>query len=198
MGFCDSGKFDPIQWSSGVDNPAPRLDQFVIDVATAKIVHRRRIPLLDDQGRDFPVDMPTFAADGAACRYSYFLGAQRPEGWFPFRSVVKVDLVRQETWHWDAGSDCICSEPMFLPRQHHDDGDGVDYTKDATATTQAAEDDGYVVSIVHNATAQNCELVVLDAARFALIAKIDLGELMPWCVHGSWVPDYVDPTFPTV
>ena len=177
MGFdCQQQEFDPIRWSSNDENPAPRLDKFVLDTKSGTVLERQRIPLLDEAtGDDVPVDMPNFNGDGAACRYSYFIGAERPEGWFPFRSVVKADLVRETTFNWDAGDDCICSEPMYLPRP-----DAVD------------EDDGFVVSIVHNASDRSCALVVFDSQRFGQgpIAKIGLGELMPWCVHGCWVPGY--------
>ena len=52
-----------------------------------------------------PVDMPTFhpLRDGQQARYCYFSGAWRPEGWFPFRSLLKVDLESHVVSNWDAG-----------------------------------------------------------------------------------------------
>jgi translation initiation factor IF-2 len=53
------------------------------------------------------------------------------------------------------------------------------------------EDDGYVVSLVHDSDgAGRCELFVWDAKEFehGPFAAIDLGELYPWDVHASWVP----------
>jgi carotenoid cleavage dioxygenase-like enzyme len=178
MGFdADTQQFDPIAWSNGVGAPAPRLDKFVLDLKRGVVNGRDRIPLLDtNSGMDVPVDMPTFNGDGNVCRYSYFVGGARPEGWFPFRSVVKADLQAKQMWNWDAGDDRIVSEPMFVPR-----------------TDSTAEDDGFVLSIVHSASDENCVLMVWDSQLFdeGPIASVDLGELMPWCVHGSWNPGFV-------
>lgn len=179
MGFnVANQEFDPIKWSSNPEIPAPRLDKFKIDIKAEAIIERQRIPLMDKvTGLDVPVDMPTWNnKDGTNHQYCYFVGAERPEGWFPFRSIVKADLVTGTIINWDAGDDSICSEPMYLPRR-----------------SAHAEDDGFVVSIVHNSNQTHCELVVFDSQRFdqGPIATINLGELMPWCVHGCWVPDYV-------
>lgn len=82
----------------------------------------------------------------------------------------------KRTWNWDAGDERIVSEPMFLPRQN-----------------SKKEDDGFVISIVHNAKELKSELVVWDSPTFGNgpIGIINLGDLMPWCVHGCWVPDFV-------
>jgi carotenoid cleavage dioxygenase-like enzyme len=173
-------EFDPIKWSSSDLAPPPRLDKFVIDMKSGTMTHRERLCVLDEtSGIDIPVDMPTFnnkGTDGEKRRYSYFAGASRPEGWFPFRSIVKVDLDEKRAWNWDAGDDCVVSEAMFVPRP-----------------ASTAEDDGFVVSIVHNAATRTCELVVWDSKTFARgpIGTINLGKLMPWCVHGSWSPEYI-------
>ena len=96
MGFdVTTQDFDPIGWSSSPSNPPPRLDRFVVDIETRTITSRDRLPLTDPlTGADIPVDMPTFhpLRDGERCRYAYFAGACRPEGWFPFRSIVRADL----------------------------------------------------------------------------------------------------------
>ena len=165
-------EFDPIQWSSGGSTPPPRLDKFVIDTSNNIMVSRERVPVEDNvTGYNIPVDMPTFHEDGRKTQYSYFAGALRPEGWFPFRSIVKIDLQEQLTWNWDAGDDCVVSEPTFIPRPFPE-----------------TEDDGFVISIVHNAATQKCDLVVWESSTFhnGPIGTICLGELMPWCVHGSW------------
>jgi carotenoid cleavage dioxygenase len=148
----------------------------VIDLATKKLKTKIRVPVIDpNTGLDIPVDMPNFNGDAKPCRYSYFLGASRPEGWFPFRSIVKLDLHNFEALNWDAGDGQVVSEPMFVPR-----------------VNARGEDDGFVVSIVHNAEDRTCRLVVFDSLLFEAgpIASIDLGALMPWCVHGSWYPEY--------
>lgn len=177
---------DPIGWSASGEASAPRLDKFVFDVRDQIMLERERIPILDDLAgiamTDVPVDMPTFHGDGVECRYSYFLGAARPEGWFPFRSVVKTDLKSKKSCNWDAGDDKIASEPMFIPKQF-----------DQNKKLLSEEDDGFVVSIVHDSTNEQCEFVIWDSKTFynGPIGTINLGKLFPWNVHGSWVPMYV-------
>lgn len=170
-------EFDPIQWSSSDMAPPPRFDKFVIDLKTETVKRRERLVALDEMtGADIPVDMTTFNENGFHNRYVYFAGASRPEGWFPFRSIVKMDLLKRRTYNWDAGDDCVVSEATFIPRPSF-----------------VSEDDGFLISIVHNAASRTCELVVWEAAHFQYgpIGTINLGVLMPWCVHGSFSPNYI-------
>jgi all-trans-8'-apo-beta-carotenal 15,15'-oxygenase len=174
MGLHD---FDPIEWSSSEVAPPPRFDKFVIDLKTDTLKQRERLLARDEEtGADIPVDMPTFNSDGNANRYVYFAGASRPEGWFPFRSVVKMDVLAKNTYNWDAGDESVVSETTFIPK-----------------SDPTSEDDGFLVCIVHNTANERSELVVWDATVFhsGPIGVIDLGELMPWCVHGSFSPNYI-------
>lgn len=185
MGFdIDRQDFDPIGWSARPSNPPPRLHRFVIDVTQGTMLTREQLPLKDCQagGIDVPVDMPTFhpLRDGLPARFCYFSGAARPEGWFPFRSIVKADLRNGSAENWDAGDESIVSEPLLVPR-----GRGaVDWLG------EESEDDGWVFSVVHNAREGRCELVVFDARSLGEGPKvaIDMGELSPWGVHSCWVP----------
>eukprot|EP00578_Thalassiosira_sp_NH16_P001355 CAMPEP_0181134728 /NCGR_PEP_ID=MMETSP1071-20121207/32245_1 /TAXON_ID=35127 /ORGANISM="Thalassiosira sp., Strain NH16" /LENGTH=198 /DNA_ID=CAMNT_0023221271 /DNA_START=216 /DNA_END=812 /DNA_ORIENTATION=- len=177
MGFDGSTQqFDPISWgspggSNGGRAPPPRLDKFVIDLETFQLKEAKRVPVI-------PVDMPCFEADAVPVGVSYFLGASRPEGWFPFRQIVKLDLETQESFVYDAGDQCVTSEPIFVPRPG---GDEAKYN-----------DDGYVMSIIHNAQEKNTFLMIWDSNTFEKgpIAEISLDILFPWCVHGSFHSDY--------
>jgi carotenoid cleavage dioxygenase-like enzyme len=53
-------------------------------------------------------------------------------------------------------------------------------------------DEGFVLSVVHDAETKSCRLNVWDAVTFdqGPIASVPLGALTPWCVHGSWTPEY--------
>ncbi len=171
MGFDGvSQTFDPVKWGAeGGLAPPPRLDQFVIDTNTFEIKRKERVPVI-------PVDMPNFNGDAKPCKYSYFLGAERPEGWFPFRQIVKLDLETFESAVYDVGDGRVASEPMFVPR-----------------SSQKSEDDGFVLSIVHDADEKRSQLLIWDAENFSRgpIAECSLGRLFPWCVHGSFYPDYI-------
>ena len=175
MGFDGyEQKFSPIEWgstgleSNGAMAPAPRLDKFIIDINTSKIKSKTRIPCI-------PVDMPNFHGDAKPCKHSYFLGAERPEGWFPFKQIVKLNCETFESSVYDAGDDKVVSEPMFLSREN-----------------PRTEDDGFVLSVIHDATNKTTKLVVWESQSFAEgpIAECVLGNLIPWCVHGSWYPNF--------
>jgi len=206
MGFNgNKQEFDPITWGSygderptstststsitATDNdsnalpmaPPPRLDQFVIDLNEMKLKSITRIPNL------IPVDMPNFNGDTKPLKYSYFLGASRPEGWFPFRQIVKLNLDTYESWMYDAGDKQVVSEPMFIPRNNAVD-----------------DDDGFLLSIVHNSELKETKLMIWDTKLFEQttkdikqqqqpepICEIYLHDvLFPWCVHGSYYPNY--------
>ena len=170
MGFVGTTQeFDPIAWGAkGGLAPPPRLDKFVIDLDTFAMKEKTRMPII-------PVDMPCFEGDAKPLRHSYFLGASRPEGWFPFRQIVKLDLETQKSTIYDAGDESIVSEPIVVPMPESGD-----------------EDDGYVMSIVHNAEKKNTFLTIWDSSSFeeGPIAEVSLDMLFPWCVHGSFYPDY--------
>ena len=171
MGFDGATQqFDPIAWGAeGGLAPPPQLDRFVIDLDTFEITETKRVPVI-------PVDMPNFNGDARQLQHSYFLGASRPEGWFPFRQIVKLDLESDESFVYDAGDHQIVSEPMFVPRPKPGD-----------------DDDGFVMSIVHNAEEKDTKLTLWDSKTFeeGPFAEVSLDLLFPWCVHGSFHPDYI-------
>ena len=55
----------------------------------------------------------------------------------------------------------------------------------------AAEDDGWLLSLVHDAATERSELVVLPAADPAdgPVARLLLPTRVPLGFHGNWVPD---------
>lgn len=176
MGFDGAEQtFSPIEWgsiglaSNGAKSPPPRLDQFIVDMTAFKIKSRKRVPCI-------PVDLPNFNGDVKPCTYSYFLGAERAEGWFPFKQIVKLNCDTLQSLVYDAGDDHVVSEPMFVPRSN-----------------QKSDDDGFLLSIVHDATNEITKLVVWDSRQFenGPIAECVIGDLIPWCVHGSFYPDFI-------
>ncbi|CAK9115066.1 unnamed protein product, partial [Durusdinium trenchii] len=171
--------FDPIGWSASATNPPPRLHRLQLDLEGNQMLERTQVPLRDKLrgGQDVPVDMPTFhpLRDGLKARYCYFSGAWRPEGWFPFRSLLKADLQSGEVTNWDAGDGCLVSEPLFLPN-----------SPGATEWLgEEQEDDGWLASVVHDGDAERCRLVLLDARRVqeGPVVTLDMGPLSPW---GRW------------
>jgi carotenoid cleavage dioxygenase len=87
--------------------------------------------------------------------------------------TVKYDLATGECWEFDHGPGRGSGEPVFVPR--------------AGGT---AEDDGWLVSYVHDVAGGASELVVLDAQDFSrpAVATVTLPARVPIGFHGSWIP----------
>ena len=54
------------------------------------------------------------------------------------------------------------------------------------------EDDGWVVTFVHDLAAGTAEFVVLDAQEFdrrGYVAQVPLPQRIPFGFHGNWVSD---------
>jgi len=56
-----------------------------------------------------------------------------------------------------------------------------------------SEDDGYVMTIVHDTATNRSRFVIIDAQNFTAppIATIHLPQRVPYGAHGSWVPSGV-------
>ncbi|MGL5850648.1 MAG: carotenoid oxygenase family protein [Phycicoccus sp.] len=74
----------------------------------------------------------------------------------------------------DLGPGRATMEPAVVPRQG-----------------ATAEDDGWVLSVVHDATRDRAKLVMLDAADVAAapLARVHLPQRVPFGFHGNWVDD---------
>eukprot|EP00250_Pteridium_aquilinum_P019373 c24405_g1_i1 orf=254-2212(-) len=117
---------------------------------------------------------------GRKSRYVYLAN-----GCFPFLTgVVKVDLQATMVEGGDAvvgkriyGEGCTGSEPFFVPRKSKSKGE------------QLAEDDGYLLSYVHDEGRGVSELLVMDALSpsLSVIASVQLPSRVPSGFHGWFV-----------
>ncbi|KAJ3291568.1 hypothetical protein HDU79_002297 [Rhizoclosmatium sp. JEL0117] len=87
-----------------------------------------------------------------------------------FDSLVKFDVSTQSHVSWMKVGHTP-SEPMFVPNP---DGDG-------------SEDDGVVLSIVLDGSLNKSYMLVLDAKNFEELAKADIGQALPYGLHGAFV-----------
>jgi all-trans-8'-apo-beta-carotenal 15,15'-oxygenase len=78
-----------------------------------------------------------------------------------------------QTQVWDAGSRRYVNEPLFVPKPH-----------------PTAEDDGWILAILHNGETDRGELVILDAQRVAdgPLATVRLPHHLAAGLHGSFSP----------
>lgn len=88
----------------------------------------------------------------------------------PQTAALKPTITQQL---WDAGRRRYVCEPLFVPRPN-----------------PSAEDDGWVLAILHNAESDKGELVILDAQRVGdgPLATIRLPHHLAAGLHGSFSP----------
>jgi carotenoid cleavage dioxygenase len=63
----------------------------------------------------------------------------------------------------------------------------------AASSKDGAEDDGYVLAIVHDTATEKSRLIIIDAQNFTVppLATIHLPQRVPYGAHGNWVPSGV-------
>jgi carotenoid cleavage dioxygenase len=160
---------DVVRWQSmfetdllGPDEGEPRLERWTIDPAGSV-----NVEIADDRPQEFPrVDERLV---GRRHRFTYaveFLPIAATGG------AVRHDLVRGITERRDFGPGRTTGELVFVPR-----GDG------------AAEDDGWLLSWVHDAAAGKSDVVILDATDFTgdPVATVHLPGRVPAGFHGNWI-----------
>jgi carotenoid cleavage dioxygenase len=151
---------------NGPDEGAPTLDRWTIDPSAGKVLEER----LDDRGQEFPrVDERLV---GKPHRYGYcasFEAAPITHG-----ALVKHDFELGTTTTHAYGDGQASGEGVFIPR-----------------SDDAAEDDGWVMSLVYDAATDRSDLVILDAQNFAgePVATVHLPRRVPYGFHGNWIPD---------
>jgi carotenoid cleavage dioxygenase-like enzyme len=158
----------PRMFATVVNGPGegtPTLERWALDLARGALAAEQ----LDDRGQEFPrIDE---RRTGQPYRYGYTagLGAGVEHG-----PAFKHDLAAGTCEVHDYGDGRVTLEPLFVART--DDG---------------AEDDGWVMSYVYDATTDRSDVVILDAGDFPgdPVATIHLPVRVPFGFHGSWLPD---------
>jgi carotenoid cleavage dioxygenase len=110
---------------------------------------------------------------GRPYRYGYLLDSDEDAGGEPhFHGVVKHDFQRDRREVWRPPRSQGAGEFLFVP-------------------TGRAEDDGYLLSYVHDARSDTSDLVILDARDVAAgpLARVRLPTRVPHGFHATWVPD---------
>jgi 8'-apo-carotenoid 13,14-cleaving dioxygenase len=143
------------------------LDRWTID-PERRTVHEERI---DDRAHEFPRHDPRVG--GKAHRYGYTATVD-PGAAALFGATHKTDFATGALTVHDHGPGRGGAEPVFVPR-----------------AGSTAEDDGWLLVTVYDATTDRSELVVLDASDLAArpVAQVHLPRRIPHGFHGSWVPD---------
>jgi all-trans-8'-apo-beta-carotenal 15,15'-oxygenase len=184
MGFdLHKQTFAPTPWS--LSNGGPKLEKWIISIDD-----KDQVSAVGQAVNSVISDMPTFHPDAEGgrrpARYIYTVCGIRPVGWFPFNAVAKHDTNRgtvevwppaarrfaQEKIPWNGGT-AVYAEPLFVPRRD-----------------SIQEDDGWVLSIMHETSNNTTALEIFDASNFQSgpITTIPLSDsLWGWNVHSTFV-----------
>ncbi|MBF6556089.1 MAG: carotenoid oxygenase family protein [Acidimicrobiales bacterium] len=150
-----------------ITSVVPALARWTVNLATNRVSEQQ----LDDTAVEFPRIDPAVA--GLPHRYGYCTRVGDRADQPAQHGLVKYDLHRDESTRYEPGDARASGEPVFVRAA---DGSG--------------EDEGWVLTIVYDATRDASDLVILDATSFAgpPVATVHLPARVPFGFHGSWVP----------
>ena len=152
----------------GPDESVPQLWRWTLDLVSGTVTEQQ----LSDVGLEFPrVDERRV---GRAHRYGYGTSVEQRLGLQIGGQLVRFDDRTGTTEVVDLGAGRTSGEWVMVPR---DD--------------EAAEDDGWLMALVHDADTDRSELLVLPAEdpSSGPVAAVELPTRVPVGFHGNWVED---------
>ncbi|KAM3388980.1 hypothetical protein ACQJBY_011238 [Aegilops geniculata] len=160
----------------------PRLVKVAIELDKRGGAYRKcSVKRLSDQWSrpaDFPAINPSYANKRNRFIYAGAAsGSRKLLPYFPFDSVVKVDVSNGSARRWSSEGRKFVGEPVFIP------------------TGGGEEDHGYVLLVEYAVSEDRCNLVVLDARKIgkrgALVAKLEVPKHLtfPMGFHGFWADE---------
>lgn len=126
---------------------------------------------LDDQSADLPRIHEGLV--GRRARFAYAARFRRDVGLPLASALLKYDLLRGGSQAHEYGRNRNGGEAVFVPRPGARD-----------------EDDGHLLSLVHDEAEARSELLVIDARDFSgePVARVHLPQRVPYGFHGAWLP----------
>ncbi|HKR00538.1 MAG TPA: carotenoid oxygenase family protein [Pyrinomonadaceae bacterium] len=120
---------------------------------------------LDDVSTDFPRINEGLV--GSRTRYGFTVNINEPN------ELFKYDFEQGRSERHDHGKMRIGGEGVFVPRPG-----------------ATAEDDGWLVTYVHDEENGTSELIVIEAGDFSAppVARVRIPARVPYGFHGAWVP----------
>lgn len=132
---------------------------------------------IDDLNTEFNKTNPLYM--GIKSRYAYHQRIPlHHEGGYTLRftGLVKYDNESGRRWQWDYGKGVFGNEAVYAPR--------------IGATSDSAEDDGYVITLTTDSNTWQSYCLVFDAADIEAgpVAKVKLPHRVPFGFHAAWAP----------
>ena len=143
------------------EDNSPYLYRWRLDLKTGKMKEEK----LDDVAGDFPrVDDRLM---GKKTRFGYTMKLS-------MNAYVKYDFEKGSSERHELGKGRSGGEGVFVPR-----------------AGAKSEDDGWLMTYVHDQAANKSEFAVLDAKEFRkpAIARVVLPQRVPFGFHGTWLPE---------
>ncbi|CAL9060400.1 unnamed protein product [Musa banksii] len=106
---------------------------------------------------------------GRKTRYAYLAVA---EPWPKVSGFTKIDLFTGETKQFIFGDGRYGGEPYFVPSNDSD---------------ACSDDDGYVLTFMHDEETLESELLIVNAANMRLEATVKLPSRVPYGFHGTFI-----------
>ncbi|WP_413201304.1 carotenoid oxygenase family protein [Nostoc piscinale] len=155
---------------NGVDDPdgnIPRLHQWRFNLKTGAVSESR----LDDTAGEFPRVNENLL--GRQTRYGY-VNKSAPTPVPLFDGVIKYDFDHGTSQIREFGQGRYGGESIFAPRPH-----------------ATAEDDGWLMTFVHDETANTSELLVMNAQDITgePVARVLIPQRVPYGFHAAWVAE---------
>jgi carotenoid cleavage dioxygenase len=153
------------------DQGLGRLERWELD----PIARTASITVIDETSNEFPRHRGSVSTK--PYRYGYCTApALDPVAGWP---TIKHDLSTGARMVFDHGPGRAAGEPVFVAREGGTD-----------------EDDGWLVTFVHDLGKRSAEFVVIDAQDFSrddYVARVPLPQRIPFGFHGNWVSDRAVP-----
>ena len=158
--------FPNVDGSRGAEAPA-RLVRWTFDLAGESNAIKREP--LDDMAGEFPRFDERRA--GLAYRHGWFAANTERPGELHFDAIAHIDLATGKRATFELPSGDATSEPVFTPR-----------------TPDAAEGDGYLLSVVYRGETDRSDLLVFDTADITAgpVATAHVPRRVPFGFHGNW------------
>ena len=154
------------QGEEGMKGLSAKLTRWTLDLASGTLKEEA----LDDAASEFPrLDE---RRTGLSYRHGYAAGAAPGgEERAGFDAILHYDLAKGTRRMHQVGREDAVGEPIFVPR-----------------TPDAAEGDGFLLSVVYRGAEHTSELLILDAQHVegAPLARVRLPHRVPFGFHGNW------------
>jgi carotenoid cleavage dioxygenase-like enzyme len=131
--------------------------------------------VVDERRVEYPRSDPL--CEGRPLRFGYAVELaanldRSADRWVDHLGLLRFDLARDEVRSWNPGPYATASEPLFV-----------------RAADGRADDEGWLLTVVNDATRGASDLYVLDASSFGgrPQAVIHLPVALPFRSHGEWI-----------